>query len=47
MKWIVVAGTPVEGFVFHGPFDTNAEAYEYAQGFMTVWCVAELVKGDE
>ena len=28
-KWIVLFGDPVQGFTYHGPFDTSDEACEY------------------
>ena len=29
-KWIVIAGNPVDGLEFHGPFDSTHDAVEYA-----------------
>ena len=28
-QWVVVVGDPVEGFSYHGPFDTSEDACEY------------------
>lgn len=28
-QWVVVFGNPIDGFGYHGPFDTNEEACEY------------------
>jgi len=46
-KWIVVCGNPVDGCSFHGPFDNNAEAFDYAQGMQTDWWVAPLQSPEE
>lgn len=31
MSWIVIAGNPVDGFTYYGPFAESNEANEYAE----------------
>lgn len=46
--WIIITGNPVDGFEYHGPFDTNESACEFGNGdeHMTDhggdWWVAEI-----
>jgi hypothetical protein len=28
-KWIVIQGTPLTGFVYTGPFETEIDAWDY------------------
>ena len=31
-KYVVINGNPVDGWTFHGSFDTYTEAYEWGMG---------------
>jgi hypothetical protein len=42
---IVVTGNPIDGFAYHGPFDTFEDAEEWAQnaGVMGDWWITDLL----
>lgn len=31
MKFILISGTPIDGFSYYGPFDTPGEAHDFAE----------------
>lgn len=37
---VIVAGNPVDGFTFHGPFDDDGDAYLFAEGLDADWVLA-------
>jgi len=43
--WIVVKGTPGDGFTFVGPFENNEDAFDALDGESDCW-VAELEEPD-
>jgi len=47
MNYIIIVGTPVDGFKYVGPFVDRDEAVHYAEvearGFDADWWIAELV----
>lgn len=44
MKYIIIYGDPMDGFNYRGPFDTQADATEWAEDHEPdeVWWIAEL-----
>lgn len=48
MKHLLVVGNPIDGFGFHGPFETEEEAVEYGENnnWDDNWNVAELQAPD-
>lgn len=41
--WIIVTGNPVDGFEYHGPFNTEDSAIEWADTFIEdEWWLAHL-----
>jgi hypothetical protein len=48
MKYIIIEGDPVSGFVYSGPFETREAAGDYGEKFLAPdWWVAELIGLDE
>lgn len=45
-KLILIAGNPVDGFTYHGPFDNEDERAEYTNEFSSDWWYAELTEPD-
>lgn len=42
-KWIIVAGNPIEGLCFAGPFDEHEDAVQEAERYQSDWWIAELL----
>ena len=42
-KFVVLLGNILGGYTIHGPFDSQAEASDYAETCYNVACVAELI----
>lgn len=49
-QWIIVAGNPVGGFLFFGPFTNSSEALEWTETndrlIDPYWWLVQLEKGD-
>lgn len=47
MTYIIVFGSPVEGFSYCGPFESHEDALDYAEDHReTSWWIAELSEAD-
>ena len=42
--WIVITGTPSDGFIYYGPFKSKGDAIEYAENenFHESWWIDTL-----
>jgi hypothetical protein len=29
-RWLIMAGSPIDGYAYYGPFDTETEAHDWA-----------------
>lgn len=47
-QWIIIAGNPIDGYVYVGPFENSAAASEHAERVFDKenWWVTELFKPD-
>jgi hypothetical protein len=47
-QWIVVIGSPSDGFTFHGPFDDHEDALHWVEGEKNEsWWISDLQAVDE
>lgn len=46
MKYVIMVGNVIDGLSFIGPFDSRAEAAEYAKGLIEDWLVAPVEEPD-
>ena len=42
MNYIIVEGSPIDGFRYVGPFKTHEEALEASDSVLTEWWIANL-----